>query len=163
MVISVGCFAFISYLQLCRESWTKWLYVVRARNKIPVQTIDLFAFAMRDCRESEIRLFIVVLCCYQVSLPHSCRSACDPLMQSPFRINYKLFLFPRRSPILLRRITNSSSRGVDSVEAHKAAFSPPSSDMRFELSPVPPNPLGDGRSIKTAAALVIGCVVCRFI
>jgi molybdenum cofactor synthesis domain-containing protein len=28
--------------------------------------------------------------------------------------------------------------------------------MRFELSPVPPNPLGEGRWIKTAAALVIG-------
>ncbi|KAF8465876.1 Molybdopterin binding protein [Russula ochroleuca] len=74
-------------------------------------------------------------------------------MPPSFRINYKLFLFSRRSPSLLRRITSSSSGGDD---AHKAAFSPPASDMRFELSPVPPNPLGEGRWIKTAAALVIG-------
>ena len=30
--------------------------------------------------------------------------------------------------------------------------------FNFELSPVPANPLGEGRYIKTAAALVIGCV-----
>ena len=31
--------------------------------------------------------------------------------------------------------------------------------VNFALSPVPANPLGEGRYIKTAAALVIGCVV----
>ncbi|KAH9990244.1 Molybdopterin binding protein [Russula compacta] len=49
---------------------------------------------------------------------------------------------------------SNSSRGT--AEAHTTAFSPPSSDIRFELSPVPPNPLGEGRWIKTAGALVIG-------
>ncbi len=29
----------------------------------------------------------------------------------------------------------------------------------FPVSPVPENPLGEGRFIKTAAALIIGCVI----
>jgi len=37
-----------------------------------------------------------------------------------------------------------------------ATFSAPSSNILFELSLVPPNPLGEGRWIKTAGALVIG-------
>ena len=32
--------------------------------------------------------------------------------------------------------------------------------VNFALSPVPANPLGEGRYIRTAAALVIGCVLC---
>lgn len=31
----------------------------------------------------------------------------------------------------------------------------------FDISPVPPNPLGEGRYIRTAAALIIGCVLPR--
>jgi len=54
----------------------------------------------------------------------------------------------------MRRTTRKSSRVVS--EARSAAFSPPSSDILFDLSPVPPNPLGEGRWIKTAGALVIG-------
>ena len=81
-------------------------------------------------------------------------------MPSTFRIGYKLFVsvsarsFPSR--LTLRGMSNSS-RGT--AEAHTTAFSPPASDIRFELSPVPPNPLGEGRWIETAGALVIGCVV----
>ena len=104
--------------------------------------------------------FIVVLCCPQVSWRHSCRSACvDPQMPLDFRISHNLLLFFRRSPILFRRMTISSGVGVGARTT--AVFRPPATDMRFELSPVPPNPLGEGRWIKTAAALVIGCVVCR--
>jgi len=70
-----------------------------------------------------------------------------------FCIGHNLFSFSRRFPSLLRRITNSSGVGVG---ARSAFFSPPASDMHFDLSPIPPNPLGEGRWIKTAAALVIG-------
>jgi len=49
---------------------------------------------------------------------------------------------------------SDSSSG--SAKPRTAAFTPFASDNRFELSPVPPNPLGEGRWIKTAAALVIG-------
>ena len=34
--------------------------------------------------------------------------------------------------------------------------------FNFEVSPVPPNPLGEGRYIRTAAALVIGYVPLTF-
>lgn len=83
----------------------------------------------------------------------------DPQMPLDFRISHNLLLFFRRSPTLLRRMTISSGVGVGARTT--AVFRPPATDMRFELSPVPPNPLGEGRWIKTAAALVIGCVVCR--
>jgi hypothetical protein len=57
----------------------------------------------------------------------------------------------------MRTTTRKSSRVVS--EARSAAFSPPSSDILFDLSPVPPNPLGEGRCIKTAGALIIGYVI----
>ncbi|KAH9968056.1 Molybdopterin binding protein [Russula dissimulans] len=53
----------------------------------------------------------------------------------------------------MKDVTLSSNRAL---EARTAASSAPSSDIRFELSPVPPNPLGEGRWIKTAGALIIG-------
>ena len=83
----------------------------------------------------------------------------SPLMPSTLRISNKLFLLSQRHPNLHAvRNTRKSSRVVS--EARSAAFSPPSSDILFDLSPVPPNPLGEGRCIKTAGALVIGYVVC---
>jgi len=76
-------------------------------------------------------------------------------MPSTLRISNKLFLLSQRhAKLLVMRTTSNSSRLVS--EARSAAFSPPSSDILFNLSPVPPNPLGEGRWIKTAGALVIG-------
>ena len=63
-------------------------------------------------------------------------------MPLDFRIGHNLFLFIRRSPILLRRMTISSRAGVGARTT--AVFSPPATDKRFELSSVPPNPLGEG-------------------
>jgi len=42
------------------------------------------------------------------------------------------------------------------TEARTPAYTAPSSEIHFELSPVPPNPLGEGRWIKTAGAIIIG-------
>lgn len=117
-------------------------------------------FALRDClvgisKAPQLRSSEPILS----TRGHSCGAACDdPLMPSFFRIGYELFVLPRRSPGLLRRMSDSSSSGAKS---RMAAFSPPASDNRFELSPIPPNPLGEGRWIKTAAALIIGCVLRR--
>ena len=80
-------------------------------------------------------------------------------MPSTLRISNRLFLLSQKhhpNLLAMRRTTRKSSRVVS--EARSAAFSPPSSDILFDLSPVPPNPLGKGRWIKTAGALVIGYV-----
>ncbi len=133
-----------------RESWTKLVVCATSEEQIPVQSIDRF-----DGRGDREKLFNL--------LSWSC-AACQLVVLMSVRLRRpthavnKFFLFPRGSPCLLRPMINSS--GVR-VGARTAVFTPPASDMRFELSPVPPNPLGEGRWIKTAAALVIGCVVCR--
>ncbi|KAH8990740.1 MoaB/Mog domain-containing protein [Lactarius akahatsu] len=70
--------------------------------------------------------------------------------------NYRLFVLPRRSPTFRTMITTARS----STAAPKAPTTPTSvfssSGTRFELSPLPSNPLGEGRWIKTAGALIIG-------
>jgi hypothetical protein len=79
-------------------------------------------------------------------------------MPSTLRINNKLFVrSPRPTHLVTRAIAKSSGPTTDARTT--SAYSAPSSAVHFELSPVPPNPLGEGRWIKTAAALVIGCVV----
>ncbi|KAI9464037.1 Molybdopterin binding protein [Lactarius psammicola] len=50
--------------------------------------------------------------------------------------------------------TSNSSTTSSKVPTPTGAFS--SSGIRFELSPLPSNPLGEGRWIKTAGALIIG-------
>ncbi|KAI9513507.1 MoaB/Mog domain-containing protein [Russula earlei] len=77
-------------------------------------------------------------------------------MPSTFRMSYKLFLHPRGFHGLfpMTSITHSSGRTAGARTA--ATGGAPSSDIRFELSPIPPNPLGEGRWIKTAGALIVG-------
>lgn len=131
--------------------------------QILVQSIE--RFAAREGVVGVLQFFLLWSCAAkQVSWRHSCGRACvDLLVLMPlyFRISHNLFLFFRGSPALLRCMTNSSTVGVGARSTTTAVFNPPATDIHFELSPVPPNPLGDGRRIKTAAALVIGCVVCR--
>jgi hypothetical protein len=71
-----------------------------------------------------------------------------------FSLNLQL-KFPR-----FRTISGLTSSPSSAAEVRPARFSAPSpiSEVRFELSPVPPNPLGEGRWIKTAGALIIGFV-----
>ncbi|KAK0223821.1 MoaB/Mog domain-containing protein [Armillaria fumosa] len=42
------------------------------------------------------------------------------------------------------------------MPTRESSNGPPKVDFGFELSPIPPNPLGEGRCIRTAAALIIG-------
>ncbi|KAG7451675.1 Molybdopterin binding protein [Guyanagaster necrorhizus] len=42
------------------------------------------------------------------------------------------------------------------MPARDSSNGPPKVDFSFELSPIPPNPLGEGKCIRTAAALIIG-------
>lgn len=118
-----------------------------------VQTIERFAARGRRGSFKE-RLLLLWSCAAAISWRHSCRSTVDPLMPLYFRFRIGNLLYFRRSPVLLRHMTISSRVGVGPRTT--AVFSPPATDMRFELSRVPPNPLGEGRWIKTAAALVIG-------
>jgi hypothetical protein len=149
-------FVFISYLPLCRK------FGLCGTSEEQILCTIYRSFCTASGRRGSFTVkgaFIEVLCCSQVSWGHSCpsRSACVNPLMTLYRIGHNLLLFFRRSPILLRRITISSAVGVGA--RNTAVFRPPATDMRFELSPVPPNPLGEGRWIKTAAALVIGCVV----
>ena len=51
------------------------------------------------------------------------------------------------------------SRTMSGSSSSRRTTQPP--DVRFSVSQVPRNPLGEGNYIKSAAALIIGCVVCR--
>ena len=55
----------------------------------------------------------------------------------------------------------SSSAKNETTAPAAAAAAPagaqPAVKYNFPVSDVPPNPLGEGRYIKTAAALIIGC------
>jgi hypothetical protein len=55
--------------------------------------------------------------------------------------------------------TRSVHRRMSSTPPPSPSPTPiiPGKDYDFPLSPVPKNPLGEGRYIKTAAALIIGC------
>ncbi|KIM40241.1 hypothetical protein M413DRAFT_446414 [Hebeloma cylindrosporum] len=52
--------------------------------------------------------------------------------------------------------SSSPTNGSSSATVHTSTPSPPPPKVTFEVSPVPPNPLGEGRYIRTAAALIIG-------
>ena len=158
MVISVGCLFFHKLFTAMPESWTMWYE--RGTNTC---TVYRSFYTVRGRRGSFTvqGATIVVLCRSQVSWRHSCGPACvDSIMPLNLRISHNNPLFFRRSPTLLRCMTNLSGVRVGAART-TAVFNPPASDIHFELSQVPPNPLGEGRWIKTAAALVIGCVVCR--
>jgi hypothetical protein len=152
-------FVFISYLQLCR----KFGLCGMREEQILVCTVYR-SFCVERGRRGSFTLKgasycgPVLLTSQLATCTHVGPACVDPLMPLYFRISHNLLFF-RRSPILFRCMTNSSGVGVGARTT--AVFSPPATDRRFELSPVPPNPLGEGRWIKTAAALVIGCVVCR--
>lgn len=81
-----------------------------------------------------------------------------PLMSPTLYINYRLFVLSRHS-LTFRTITTTAS---SSTAAPKVPITPngsfSSSGVRFELSHLPSNPLGEGRWIKTAGAIIIGCV-----
>jgi hypothetical protein len=143
------------------EIWTMWYE--RGTNTCTVYRSICAERGRRGSFTVKRRLFLLWSCAAeQVSWRHSCGRACvDLLMPLYFRISHNLFLFFRGSPTLLRCMTNSSGVGVGARNTTTAVFKPPATDIHFELSPVPQNPLGEGRWIKTAAALVIGCVVCR--
>ena len=80
------------------------------------------------------------------------------LVPSPLRISYRLS-FLHRHFSNFRTLSGISSSPIGAAEVRSTRLSAPaSSEVRFELSPVPPNPLGEGRWIKTAGALIIGCV-----
>jgi hypothetical protein len=154
-------FFFISYLQLCGKSG-----LCGTREEQITCTVYRSFCAGRGRRGSFTvkgarRILQCSLCSGNKSAggTHVVAPA-STVMPLYYRISHNLLFF-RRSPALLRCMTKSSSGvGVGARNA-TAVFHPPATDIHFELSPVPPNPLGEGRWIKTAAALVIGCVVCR--
>jgi len=51
---------------------------------------------------------------------------------------------------------SSPTSGSSNATINTSTPSLPPPKITFELSPVPPNPLGEGRCIRTAAALIIG-------
>ncbi|KAK0469184.1 MoaB/Mog domain-containing protein [Desarmillaria tabescens] len=72
---------------------------------------------------------------------------------SPFRQAYKSILGkgPRVLPC-----TRQSRHFIAVMPARESNNTPPKVDFGFELSPMPTNPLGEGKCIRTAAALIIG-------
>ncbi|KAI0299384.1 MoaB/Mog domain-containing protein [Multifurca ochricompacta] len=78
-------------------------------------------------------------------------------MPSTLRTSYRLFVLSRHFPSFATMSNKTgSSRAVADTPTSTTTSVPFSSGIDFELSPVPPNPLGKGRWIKTAGALIIG-------
>ncbi|KAF8262320.1 Molybdopterin binding protein [Lactarius quietus] len=67
--------------------------------------------------------------------------------------NYRPFVLRRRFPTF-RTMTTTRNSSTAAPKVPTSAFA--STRIRFELSPLPSNPLGEGRWIKTAGALIIG-------
>ena len=79
-----------------------------------------------------------------------------PVLQ---RVSYRIEPIARMSTSM--PVVPAADPSAPSHEAGAANASKPTTEQpkwNFPLSPVPPNPLGEGRYIKTAAALIIGCV-----
>ncbi|KAI0267359.1 Molybdopterin binding protein [Gloeopeniophorella convolvens] len=69
------------------------------------------------------------------------------------RTCHRLLSLSRHLPTVRTMSTPTPSSAAAAAPTTTAA---PPADVHFELSPVPPNPLGEGRWIKTAGALMIG-------
>lgn len=69
---------------------------------------------------------------------------------------------PPRSPHLFSQLSSMSQPSVpadpSASGANSAATRNEPTQWDFPVSQIPANPLGEGRYIKTAAALIIGCV-----
>lgn len=74
-----------------------------------------------------------------------------------FQVARHLSTRPARSSIISRTMSSSSASSSSESQPQQPPVQLPS--LNFEVSPVPKNPLGEGRWIKTAACLIIGCVV----
>ena len=59
----------------------------------------------------------------------------------------------------VRKETTGAAAAPPAPDAPGHAGQEPKVTYNFPVSDIPPNPLGEGRYIKTAAALIIGCVV----